>query len=317
MRRTVRANSLALGLLLVAFLAPGSITSSHPAAADVLDGNELRLDELRVVGTHNSFHIPPIVAFHPRHRSRQEPLIVQLERHRVRALELDLHENRRGEYEIYHIAFIDSRSHCKLFVDCLNQLREWSDSNPEHLPLLVWLEIKDYAGGVRIESAKPVDAVIRSALGDRLLIPDDVRGSHASLREAIETTGWPTENQVRGRFLFLMDGRPRHVADYTSGYRHLRDRVMFAQAEPHQFHMGWAGAAKINDPAQPLIGVARAARLLTTTTVCAAQMTDSECYRARDIALGGGANVFMDDYVHRVPDRDYYLDIDGTSIAER
>ncbi len=329
MRHPTRANTAATGFLLASLLALGTVAAPGPSVADTETssaestataasfGVDLRLNEMRIVGTHNSFHVHPFIAFHPRHRYQHDELTVQLERHRVRALELDLHQSRRGEYQIYHIAFIDDRSHCKAFVDCLSELREWSDSNPQHDPLLVWLEIKDYAGGVRIESVKPVDALLRRALGDRLLTPDDVRGSHATLREAIETDGWPTLTEARGRILFLMDGNAQHVADYTSGYEHVRGRVMFPGAEPHQFHMGWAGAAKINDPTRPLIAAARAVRILTTTTVCVAQLTDAECVRSRDIALRSSVNVLMDDFVHRVPGRDYYLDLRNTTLAER
>ena len=254
--------------------AEASATGAESSATDAGFGGELRLNEMRIVGTHNSFHVRPLIAFNPRHNYQHDMLTVQLERYRVRALELDLHRSLRGEYEIYHIAFIDDRSHCKAFVDCLSELREWSDSNSQHDPLLVWLEIKDYAGGVRIKSVKPVDSLLRHALGDRLLTPDDVRGSYATLREAIETNGWPTLNEARGRILFLMDGNAQHVSDYTSGYQHVRGRVMFPGAEPHQFHMGWAGAAKISDPARTLIATARAIRMLTTTTACHVSTSD-------------------------------------------
>jgi len=317
MKRSIRVCLVTRSLRLSVLLILAALFAPLATRAEALRGDELRLDEMRFLGTHNSFHRWPFIAFHPRHRYRHAPLTVQLERYRVRALELDLHLSLRGKYEIYHIAFIDDRSHCKAFEDCLRELRRWSDAHPEHDPLLVWLEIKDDAGGVPIDSVRPVDAMLRHELGDRLLTPDDVRGSHATLREALETDGWPTRSEAQGRILFLLDGDAKQTSDYTSGYRHVRGRVMFPGAEPHQFHMGWAGVTKINDPARPLIAAARAIRMLTTTTVCVAQLSDAECRHARDLALRSGANVLLDDFVSRVPGRAYHLDIDEPALAER
>ncbi len=57
--------------------------------------------------------------------------------------------------------------------------------------------------------------------------------------------------------------------------------------------------------------------MLVTTTVCVAELSDDECFRSREFALRSGANVLMDDFVHRVAGREYYLDIEGTKLAER
>ncbi|MEI2638596.1 MAG: Ca2+-dependent phosphoinositide-specific phospholipase C [Microthrixaceae bacterium] len=74
-------------------------------------------------------------------------------------------------------------------------MREWSDANPKHLPIIINIELKDDElpepfNGTQIEpfdgaNLDAVDGEIRSVLGDRLITPDDVRGTHSDLRTAI------------------------------------------------------------------------------------------------------------------------------------
>jgi hypothetical protein len=275
------------------------------------------LDELLFKGTHNSYHKRPYVPIHPRHRYEHDRLLVQLELHDVRAMELDLHLDRSGDLEVYHIAFVDGRSHCKAFRRCLGELRLWSDLNPNHEPLMIWLEIKDFAGGREIESLLPVEAEIRSMLGDRLITPDDVRGAHASLRSALVTQGWPSLEESRGRVMFMMTGSDAHRRDYTSGFRHLDGRVMFVEAKKVELGLPWAAVAKLGLSDLETIERAQAAHVLLTTTVCVAEMDDAECYRDRDHALAAGINILLDDYVRPTPDRAYFLDVDFRRVARR
>jgi hypothetical protein len=282
--------------------------AGRPASADP------RLDELLVKGSHNSFHVRPWLVLHPRHGYEHDPIGVQLEHHGVRAFELDLHRGEAGVLEVYHIAYIDGRSHCRLFADCLKQLRAWSEATPDHEPLFVWIEIKDFAGGERFESVRPVDAAIREVLGDRLLTPDDLRGHHASLRESLRANGWPHLAEARGRIVFMLTADEAQLSDYTDGFQHLRGRVMFPAAEPEQFELPWAAVAKVGDPGSPEVAAARAAGLLVTTTVCVAELDDAECGRLRKLAVTSGAQVLLDDYVRPVPGRDYYLRIEPFEV---
>jgi len=299
----------------LALLAAAVLVSSLQAPTVSAADESLRLDELLITGTHNSYHKRPLIAFHPRHRYEHDSLFVQLEHYGVRAMELDLHLDRKGRYEVYHIAVIDQRSHCKSFVACLQQIRGWSDLNRDHEPLMIWLELKDFAGGRKIESARPVDHVIRGVMGDRLITPDDVRGAHQSLRSALLKDGWPTLAESRGKILFMLTGSPEQRHEYTSGSRHLDDRVMFVEAKPAQYEMPWAAVAKLGFGRPDLIDRARASQMLLTTTVCVAEMKDAECFSDRDGALAAGFNVMLDDYVHPVPGRDYFLDVDFSRVA--
>jgi hypothetical protein len=310
-----RAPRGACGLLLLLLLATPLAALAAPTGAPATDGEAAALDELVLKGTHNSYHVWPWLAVHPRHRYQHESLRVQLEHQGVRAMELDLHLNKSGRYEIYHIAVIDERSRCKAFVDCLQQIRTWSDLDRNHEPILIWIEVKDFAGGEEIVTLRPVDALIRSILGDRLITPDDVQGPHESVRTALAREGWPDLASSRGKVLFMLTGSTEEIARYTNGLRELRGRVMFPEAKPWQFHMPWAAVAKLGVMQKPSIDRARDKRMLITTTVCVAEMADWECQRDRALALAQGINVLLDDYVRPTPGRNYYLDVDFHQIA--
>mgnify|MGYP001317294336 FL=1 len=102
--------------------------------------------------------------------------------------------------KVLHVQDIDFRSTCPTLVACLTQVRDWSQAHPDHVPILILIEAKDNVpsnpGG--IEFVQPVaidgaqlralDAEIRSVFASaHLITPDDVRGPHATLNEAIRS----------------------------------------------------------------------------------------------------------------------------------
>jgi hypothetical protein len=140
----------------------------------------LRMNQIQVLGTHNSYHIQPrdeileaLALFQGQAVADSLeytalPLREQLDRG-VRQLELDLfadpegglYANRRGLIvigddpasgipaldepgtKVLHVQDVDFETHCLTFIACLEELRAWSDSYPGHLPVIVMLEGKD------------------------------------------------------------------------------------------------------------------------------------------------------------------------------
>ena len=141
--------------------------------------------------------------------------------------------------KVVHIQDIDFISTCPTLIGCMNQLKTWSDAHPGHLPVIINLELKDENLPAPVDATKmvsfdatqldAVDAEIRSVLGDRLLTPDDVRGSAADLRTAITTTGWPTVADSRGKFLFFIDNADKRDV-YLAGHPSLAGRAMFTSS---------------------------------------------------------------------------------------
>ena len=90
---------------------------------------------------------------------------------------------------------------------------------------------------IRVGAAefRALDAEIRSVFSeDHLLTPDDVRGKHGTLWQAIQSDGWPTLKASRGKVLFALDNTDEHITDYLGGSAALEGRVLFVSSEPGQ-----------------------------------------------------------------------------------
>ncbi|KAK7626912.1 hypothetical protein IWX50DRAFT_357916 [Phyllosticta citricarpa] len=270
--------------------------------------SSLRLNEAQFMGTHNSYHkevnilgrpffellMPSPQDYFYSHASFPN----QLDYQSVRSLEIDLYADydepgqfadplirRLGQYQpptkewsaqmkergakVFHIPDADVESVCPTFKICLTQLRDWSKSNPGHLPILIDLEFKTVderivvLGGPSGEQWNStnldfVDEEIRSILTDsQLITPDDVRlaaQEHAkkqlTLEEAVLQYGWPSLDESRGKFLFYMDndldGSPNLRDPYRGeSHKNLEGRVIFTNSVPGESD---AAFIKMNDP---------------------------------------------------------------------
>ncbi|MFE0476078.1 phosphatidylinositol-specific phospholipase C1-like protein [Streptomyces sp. NPDC058947] len=150
-------------------------TGSSQAAAN-MDG--IRINELQVIATHNSYHrelsgaeqraqmqVDP--GADPNLLYSHAPLAQQLEEQEVRSIELDVVPDPEGGLyrwplvrknaglpplqdpawgepgtKVFHMVDADYNTTCVQLTECLQQIRGWSRSNPGHVPLLIMLEFK-------------------------------------------------------------------------------------------------------------------------------------------------------------------------------
>lgn len=153
--------------------------SDEPSLSSAQD-QVLRMNQIQVLGTHNSYHIQPrdsileaLALFDSQELADSLeytalPLREQFDKG-VRQLELDifadpnggLYSMRRGlrvvgddpvsglpeldepGMKVLHVQDIDFETHCLTFAACLTSIKEWSDSHSRHLPITVMLEAKE------------------------------------------------------------------------------------------------------------------------------------------------------------------------------
>jgi Phosphoinositide phospholipase C, Ca2+-dependent len=168
-----------LAALAVAALAVAVTLSAGPAESVAALAVEPRLNQIQVIGTHNSYHIEPDAtesglmstvagAQAGGLQYSHAPLGQQFAGQHVRQIELDLYADPDGgryarpvirrltgqppEYDprmrepgtkVLHVAGLDYRSNCLALTDCLAAVRDWSRRNPGHAPLAILLEFKD------------------------------------------------------------------------------------------------------------------------------------------------------------------------------
>ena len=172
--------------------------------------------------------------------------------------------------KVMHVPDIDYRSVCPTFRACLEEVRAWSSRHPDHLPLLIMMNLKDsqipYPGATPLlpfdaAGMDEVDAEIRAVFGkDRLITPDRVRGSQ---------------------------GRPS-----------LEGRAAFVNTD--RFEAPYAAYVTLNDPAKDGPRIAEALKLgMVVRTRADADTVESRTgdRSRREAAFASGAQYISTDYM--------------------
>ncbi|MBB1254897.1 phosphatidylinositol-specific phospholipase C1-like protein [Streptomyces sp. OF3] len=166
-----------MGCVVAVAAVVATLCSAAGAAGRPDPAGGLRMNQLQVIATHNSYHREVSFAeqklmeqHDPNFRNllySHASLPVQLAEQRVRGLELDVFPDPRGGlyarpliralaglppladpawrepgFKVLHWADFDYRTNCVTFRSCLRQLRRWSDRNRGHVTVPVLLELK-------------------------------------------------------------------------------------------------------------------------------------------------------------------------------
>lgn len=313
---------------------------------------ELRLNQIQVIGTHNSYHLAPepsllkMIGLAGRGLAESIdyshlPLTEQLERLGVRQIELDLYadpeggrfakplgwsllggkrsdarmpfdfdrEMTRPGFKIIHAPGFDFATTVPSLTNALQQIIGWSATRPDHLPILVLLELKESIPAPAGVSAVPFDRLLLDQLDRELrdlvpaskrLTPDEVRGESATLRDAVRQRGWPRLRDCRGKLIFALDNtdaiRDRYLADHPN----LEGRMMFASVAADHPAAAWV---KLNNPQADFDAIQQAVRrglLVRTRADADTRAARHHDAAQREQAFSSGAQFISTDYP--VPD---------------
>ncbi|MDP2038622.1 MAG: phosphatidylinositol-specific phospholipase C1-like protein [Ignavibacteria bacterium] len=157
--------------------------------------------------------------------------------------------------KVFHIQDFDFRSSNLLFVNCLRAIKKWSLSNKNHIPLIITINAKDSKinfDGANVpllfnkKALESIDTEIRSVFSEsELITPDFVRGEYSTLNEVVVKNGWALLEDVKGRFLFVLDEKGQKLDDYLNADKSLTGKVMFVNAEEGNHN---SSILIINDP---------------------------------------------------------------------
>lgn len=235
--------------LVVSCMAAGAILMTAGAVAGTLQ-DSLRVDQLQVIGSHNSYHAgldstirTQLLASAPdlvRQLDYQHPsLSAQLDGG-VRQLELDIYADTKGGrfahphrpgvpgdvwslsssdqaimnqpgFKVMHIPDIDQHATCQPLQHCLSQIRDWSVAHPHHVPVFVILEVEQHNDVRGGTEAEPFQAETFDALD-------------AVIRSVFSPSQLLTPDQVRG------DARELRSAITAKGWptmKQARGKVVF------------------------------------------------------------------------------------------
>lgn len=206
-------------------------------------------------------------------------------------------------FKVLHMPDIDFRTSCLTLELCLQELKNWSNDNPNHTPVFITLEPKD--GGPNFFKNQPeefttalfdqLDQVIINTLGsDKVITPDDVRGSYKTLEEAVLHHNWPSLKNAQGKFLFIMDNNGTKKAMYAAHHPSLNSAVLFINAEP-----GTPEAATLfrNDPKDATIkDLVEKGYLIRTRADADTKEARTNDYSRFEEAKKSGAQIITTDY---------------------
>jgi hypothetical protein len=227
-------------------------------------------------------------------------------------------------FKVMHVQDVDYRSVCQPFTACLAEVRAWSKAHPKHLPIFILVETKQGALKLNFPTVTPenftravfnaLDQEIKSVFpAAELITPDDVRGSHATLNQAVRAGQWPMLRQARGRVVFLMDQKPMGPV-YLKGHASLKGRILFTNADP-----GTPDAAFIeqNDaPAEAINALARQGYLIRTRADSDTREARTNDTARRDAVLASGAQIISTDYpTSEAAASGYQVGLPGGAVA--
>lgn len=135
----------------------------------------------------------------------------------VRSMEFDVRK-RKSSFVLTHVPLVDNSSVAPDFAMALEELALYSEYNPEHLPIVILMEIKedwmilDHAlqkmdQDVLIE----LNELLETKIGDHLFSPADMIEEGLTLKETIQTIGWPSVKSLRGKIIVVL--HPNHKND--------------------------------------------------------------------------------------------------------
>lgn len=241
--------------------------------------DDLKINQIQVIGSHNSYKQAIDPALFSFLQSRDSARMSKIQYSHIslteqlnlglRNLEIDIYADTKGGkyahpkgldlvpnqapydtgkvmnnpgFKVLHIQDIDFRSNCLTFINCLEELKKWSDAHPDHYPVFITMNTKDQKislpGFTVPEKFTPeifdsLDQVITQYLGVKHLItPDNVRGNYETLNKAVLNNNWPKLKEAKGKFIFILDEKGDNRAMYLAKHPSLKNRVLFADAEP-------------------------------------------------------------------------------------
>jgi hypothetical protein len=206
-------------------------------------------DEVYRKGAHNAYWVNNIKS--PKDIGAAGPQMRiwdQLLHEHVRSIELDVHRDvdqpysgigkHPGEFRVYHTDQTDN-STCFTLADCLQLLQRLDYVLPDHEVMHIVLELKQvdrltFDDGVFDDddySPEELDRILWEHLGSRLYTPAEFLSRCAPgtpLRQCAAQVGWPTVDQLRGRYIVTVHGTE---TPWAPGACNERSWWQYAQAD--------------------------------------------------------------------------------------
>jgi hypothetical protein len=282
--------------------------SEAPGCRRAVIDRSVRLDQIQLLGTHNSYKaaIAPVEMATLRANNAKQadgldyshrPLSEQLDAG-ARVLELDVVLDpqggryadplglrlaggkslpydatpmRRPGLKVLHVQDFDYRSVCALFVDCLREIRAWSKTHPDHAPIFISLNLKDDD----LKTPGTVHALKFDAAA--------MDGVDAEIRQVFALAEMITPDSVQGRYPTLRAAARAHAWPTLGA---ARGKVLFALDEGPEKVALYRGARRSLEGRAMFVNTDEASPAAAYLTLNEAQKPSERARIRRDVAAG-------------------------------
>ncbi|CAL4869598.1 hypothetical protein MMA231_03890 (plasmid) [Asticcacaulis sp. MM231] len=318
------------------------ITLSLVMTAPAFAAEGLKLNQIQILGSHNSYRPVPNVTVQanmdslPNHAGQgleygHPDILTQLNLG-IRQFEFDPYADKTGGLyagpyaktdpnyatmaapglKVLHIPVLDYRSQCLTLRACLSVIADWSKAHPDHDAIVLFINTKEEpVKDPRVTTPEfyteadlaEIDADARDILGaDHLITPDVIRGGYKSLRDGVMAGHWPLAADAKGKVMLVLDSNPRIADIYRKGHPSLEGRVMFGLYAENEAE---AAVFNIQDPRPEAAHITQ----LVKQGFFVRSRADANTTEARnhdltrfETAIEAGAQVISTDYYEGAPD---------------
>ena len=281
----------------------------------------LRINHIQMKGTHNSYHVEPLVSPTREYMYTHEELNVQASQLGVRQFEIDVWWDIRDGLRVYHNQY-DSGTTCPTFENCMNTLLEWSNTNPNHHTTFIWIEPKDWPEqSMDITTTVQMSGILDEIESEitqfwprnKTITPADVQGNYPSLSDALANEGWPLLEDSRGKAIFVLlatgEMREIYLEDYFPTGR------MFPMFTSQDDSPSYAQAIfSLTDPigdGDEIERLAAEGYIVRTRADSGGEEADNNDTSRLEAALSSGAHSISTDYPAKVESIEYWVEIPG------
>lgn len=300
------------------------IANYNKDSADSLDYSHLRLTTQLDMGLRQ---VELDIVYDPEGGRFADPLLPRQTAKTYGAMPYDASDMHAPGFKVLHSQDIDVHSSCATWMICLEEIKTWSDANPNHVPILIMFNAKE--GGSAFPGVTPaldftregyraLDAETLSVFpGDRIIKPDDVRGEFATLRDAVLAGNWPSLDSARGKVFFALDERPEKVRTYMDGRSSLEGLPLFvnsiSEQEDHAAYFTMNNPIGGQDRIRAAVNAGFIVRTRADANTQEARVNDTS---RREAAFASGAQYISTDYyVPRLEFSDYTVSLPGGAAA--
>lgn len=247
--------------------------------------------------------------------------------------------------KVMHVKDRDYLSHCLTFQECMSQIKQWSDNSPQHFPLFVVVEVKEWLSQPKQIPSHPehvaelnfdsraIQAIDQDILNvfprEQIIAPGDLVDGFENLRAMARAEAWPTLSESWGKVFFLIlesksavkHGEETVVSRYTDGYGY-DDMLMFPlyrdDRSPH--------AAFVNLHKKKLSDLRKKIRKYSKRGYMVRARADVDTVEARQgdrgrwaTVMNEGANIVVTDFIWPHPNfgHDYFVRINDPGVVAR